>query len=100
MWYFWPELGFDIVKGLVAGAASMALQVVAPMMVEQWLPPYNRALAGESVSMEQRITTEDNEYFFDVTFNPIVSDDTVTGVAVFSRDVSARVVAGRALRES
>jgi hypothetical protein len=31
MWYFWPDLGFDLVKGLVAGAASMALQVVAPM---------------------------------------------------------------------
>ncbi|MET0676638.1 MAG: hypothetical protein ABW175_12640 [Bradyrhizobium sp.] len=33
MWYFWPDLGFDLVKGLVAGAASMALQVVAPMTV-------------------------------------------------------------------
>ena len=33
MWYFGPELAFDLVKGLVAGAASMALQVVAPMTV-------------------------------------------------------------------
>ena len=31
MWYFWPDLAFDLVKGLVAGAASLALQVVAPM---------------------------------------------------------------------
>jgi hypothetical protein len=31
MWYFWPDLGFDLVKGLVAGGASLALQVVAPM---------------------------------------------------------------------
>jgi hypothetical protein len=26
-----PDLGFDVVKGLVAGGASLALQVVAPM---------------------------------------------------------------------
>jgi len=31
MWYFWPDLAFDLVKGLVAGGASMALQAVAPM---------------------------------------------------------------------
>jgi hypothetical protein len=31
MWYFWPDLAFDLVKGLVAGGASLALQVVAPM---------------------------------------------------------------------
>ena len=30
MWYFWPDLAFDLVKGLVAGGASLALQVVAP----------------------------------------------------------------------
>ena len=33
MWYFEPDLAFDLVKGLVVGAASMALQVVAPMTV-------------------------------------------------------------------
>ena len=31
MWYFWPDLAFDLVKGLVAGSASLALQAVAPM---------------------------------------------------------------------
>lgn len=31
MWYFWPDLAFDVVKGLVAGSASLALQVVAPV---------------------------------------------------------------------
>jgi hypothetical protein len=33
MWYFGPELAFDLVKGLVAGTASLALQVVAPIAV-------------------------------------------------------------------
>jgi hypothetical protein len=31
MWeYFGPDLAFDLVKGLVAGVASLAFQVVAP----------------------------------------------------------------------
>jgi hypothetical protein len=30
MWYFWPDLAFDVVKGLVAGGASLAIQAVAP----------------------------------------------------------------------
>jgi hypothetical protein len=31
MWYFWPDFAFDVVKGLVAGGASLALQAVAPV---------------------------------------------------------------------
>jgi hypothetical protein len=31
MWYFWSDLAFDFVKGLIAGGASLALQAVAPM---------------------------------------------------------------------
>jgi hypothetical protein len=31
MWeYFWPDMAFDFVKGLVAGGASLALQAAAP----------------------------------------------------------------------
>lgn len=31
MWeYFGPDVAFDVVKGVVAGIASMAFQVVAP----------------------------------------------------------------------
>ena len=31
MWeYFGPDFAFDVVKGMVAGIASMAFQVVAP----------------------------------------------------------------------
>ena len=31
MWYFWPDFAFDLVKGLVAGGASLALQAIAPV---------------------------------------------------------------------
>ena len=34
MWeYFWPDIAVDVVKGLVAGGASLAFQVAAPRML-------------------------------------------------------------------
>jgi hypothetical protein len=31
MWqYLWSDLGFDLIKGLVVGGASLALQALAP----------------------------------------------------------------------
>jgi len=36
MWYFWPDLAFDLVKGLVAGGASLALQAVAPVTLRAY----------------------------------------------------------------
>ena len=34
MWeYFWPDVAFNVVKGLVAGGASLAVQAVAPAAV-------------------------------------------------------------------
>jgi len=91
---------YKLLFGIDIDVGTRLADTVTLEMAEQWLPYYERALAGESVSVEQRLATEDKEFFFDVTFNPIVSGDTVSGVAVFSRDISARVVAGRALRES
>lgn len=33
MWYFWSDFAFDLVKGLVAGGASLAVQAAAPVTV-------------------------------------------------------------------
>ena len=74
---------------------------VSDEVAQQWIPWFKQALTGKSVSVEQHVTALDNEFFFDVTFNPIVTpDNRVTGVAVFSRDVTAAVLAVRALREN
>ncbi|MBZ0288414.1 MAG: PAS domain S-box protein, partial [Anaerolineae bacterium] len=67
----------------------------------QWTPWVKQALAGKSVNTEQHVTALDNDFYFDVTFNPIITpDNQITGVAVFSRDVTAGVLAVRALREN
>ena len=59
MWYFWPELGFDLVKGLVAGAASMALQVVAPMTFRAVKRLRARWLARKAARRASRAAAEE-----------------------------------------
>jgi hypothetical protein len=48
MWYFWPDLAFDVVKGLVAGGASLALQAVAPMTLRALKRFRTRLVRSES----------------------------------------------------
>ncbi|MEO8611696.1 MAG: PAS domain S-box protein [Chloroflexota bacterium] len=68
---------------------------------EQWMRPFKEALSGKSVNVEQHTSAMDNDFYFDVTYNPIVTPDgRITGVAVFSRDVTAGVLAVHALREN
>lgn len=77
------------------------IDTVSPEVANQWVPWFNQALTGKSVNVEQHVSALDNEFIFDVSFNPIITTDgEVTGVAVFSRDVTAGVLAVRALREN
>ena len=59
MWYFWPDFAFDVVKGLVAGGASLALQVVAPATLRalkrfraRWSARKAARKAGRTTSVE------------------------------------------------
>ena len=47
-------------------------------IAEQWLSWYNRALAGETFTAEQKVETEDQTFYFEHTYNPIVSSDVIT----------------------
>jgi PAS domain S-box-containing protein len=91
---------FKVLFGADIDVGTRLPDVVPPPVAAQWMPWYQRALAGESFTVEQQVSTEDQTFFFEITYNPIVTGETVTGVAVFSRDVSGRAVAVRALRES
>ncbi len=58
-----------------------------------WKGYYDRALAGEKFSVEQPIFSEktNQKFYLSVYFNPITDDNTeVTGVAIFSRDITHR----------
>ncbi|MGZ6555072.1 MAG: ATP-binding protein, partial [Bacteroidia bacterium] len=55
-----------------------------------WAKLYERALKGEHFSEETEDTTIGLELFFDISFNPIIVNNEITGVAIFARDISSR----------
>jgi PAS domain S-box-containing protein len=65
-------------------------QLVPPDIVDYWIALYDRALAGERFSLEQSYLVNGQTHFYDVAFNPIIAGDEVTGVAVFSKDITTR----------
>lgn len=55
-----------------------------------WKPRYARALRGERFSEEYASERGGSTRYFEVSFYPIVGFSAVTGVSVFSRDVTER----------
>lgn len=65
---------------------------------QYWVPLYRRGLRGERFQVEQHLEIDGGSRFYVHAFNPIVSDGEVTGLAVFSSDISERKAAEDAAR--
>lgn len=55
-----------------------------------WQSCYDRALSGERFTIELHFDTPDLPAHIEILFNPIQSQQQITGVAVFGRDISDR----------
>lgn len=55
-----------------------------------WKVTYARALSGEQFTMEHSSQLHGVSYFFEVSFCPIVTDQNLTGVTIFTRNVTER----------
>ena len=64
---------------------------------ERWFQLYQRALNGEHFSDETEDTSIGLELFFDTSFNPIIINNEITGVAIFARDITSRKTVERQL---
>jgi PAS domain S-box-containing protein len=65
----------------------------------QWRARYDRGLAGERFSVEHSYDFADGTRHFLTFFNPIVTDGVVSGLAIFSADVTERKRAEEAARQ-
>jgi PAS domain S-box-containing protein len=59
-------------------------------LLEEWDSSYKRALRGEKFIQEMKRTHDDQELFFNISFNPIKVNDKVTGIAVFANNITTR----------
>lgn len=66
---------------------------------EKWIQRYQRALNGETYSVESFIPI-DNIGWVEITFNPIIEDNSITGVACFSRNINSYRIVLEKLKES
>ncbi len=59
---------------------------------------YDRALAGEKFIIERRYQMGEEERYYEISYNPIRTNEAISGVAVFSKDITERQRAHIALQ--
>ncbi len=57
---------------------------------EIWKERYDRALSGEHLKIEEDFLGKGHQYYIEHTVNPIYQDNEITGVVVFSKDITKR----------
>jgi C4-dicarboxylate-specific signal transduction histidine kinase len=86
--------GVELPQDLAAFPAAARREVD-----EFWVPMYRRGLAGERFEIEHAFEQPSGTRYFVTSFNPIVRGGVVTGLAIFSSDVSERHRAAEAARQ-
>jgi PAS domain S-box-containing protein len=88
----------------IFGTSVAAGDVITSLIPAEWRDEeigfYNRALAGERFLVEQRYQTSRGERYYEISFNPIRTHGEITGVAIFSKDITERHRALRELQEA
>jgi len=76
--------------------------IVIDLVPQDWraedLALYDRALAGEKFIVERRYRFAEDERYYEISYNPIRTNNVVSGVAVFSKDITERQRATIALQ--
>ena len=71
-----------------------------PDTLSFWRVLYKKAFNGVSVSEEQVYVINNIEYYYEISLHPIVADNEIIGATAFSRDITDRKLAERALKQS
>lgn len=84
---------------IVQNGARIFANVTAPIgteMTEKWVPLYERALAGDRITLEETRFGIDFQY----SLSPIIENDQVIGVSIFADNVTERKARDRELAEA
>ena len=77
---------------------DVVIHLVQPDWRAEDVALYDRALAGEKFIIERRYQYEEEERYYEISYNPIRTNGAVSGVAVFSKDITERQRAHIALQ--
>lgn len=91
---FFSAFGVELEEGM------KITDKVPPEMGKIWIDRYDRALKGESFTVDDAFRVGESVIHTEISFHPIRHGDQITGVSVFARDVTERRQTEDALRES
>jgi len=91
---------FEAMFGTKAKLDDVVIDLVPPDWRAEDIALYDRALAGEKFIVERRYQFTEEERYYEISYNPIHANDTVSGVAVFSKDITERQRATIALQSA
>ena len=78
--------------------------VIADHLPPEWRDEdtalYDRALSGERFIVERRYEFSQTERYYETSYNPIRTNDTISGVTVFSKDITERHRANTDLKKA
>jgi len=86
--------------GIHVEAGMNILDEIPEPLRPEWKSRYDRALKNEFFIEEDKFVVGEYTIYFEVSMNPIVVDDKVIGVSVFSRDITSRKTAEAELQKS
>jgi two-component system sensor histidine kinase/response regulator len=81
---------FEEIFRVLVQAGEVITELIASPQREEEIALYDRALAGERFLVERRYETYRGERYYEVSFNPIQTQEGIHGVAVFSKDITER----------
>ncbi|WP_164682624.1 PAS domain S-box protein [Cyclonatronum proteinivorum] len=91
---------FEKTFGVKLECNSNLLSSLPPELQSAWKARYDRGLAGERFTEEDRVTLNGTYIHIEFSANPIYENGIITGVSFFSRNVTEKRNAERALKEN
>ena len=91
---------FERIYGVKLAQGTDVLAALPGDLQTVWKMLCDRALKGERFTVEQHYDFPDQPTDAEVSFNPILSGDRVTGVSFFARDITARKLYVSELKEA
>ena len=79
---------FEGMFGVRVKVGAVVIDLLPPDWRAEDVALYDRALAGEKYIVERRYQFAEEERYYEISYNPIVTNGTVSGVAVFSKDIT------------
>jgi len=89
---------FETMFGVNVKVGDNIIDLLPPDWRPEDIALYDRALGGEKFIVERRYQFAEEERYYEISYNPIRANATVSGVAVFSKDITERQRAHIALQ--